>query len=63
MKLTETIISFILKKGLTADLHNVETTIDVPNTTNKAKIKIDRVTITIMRDDEGDETDERKEIQ
>jgi hypothetical protein len=51
MKLTEMIISAILKRGVFADLENVETNFDLPDTKTKLNIKIDNMTITIMKED------------
>lgn len=55
MKITEMIISAILKKGLYVDLKNVDLTVDLPDTNQKAHIKIEQMTVTVMQDEEQGE--------
>ena len=49
MKLTEMIISAILKRGVMADLENVNTTIELPDLNAIAHVEIDHMTVTFLQ--------------
>lgn len=51
MKLTEMIISAILKRGVFADLENIDTTIDIPDLNVTARVEIDHMSVTFLQTD------------
>jgi len=48
MKITEMLISALLKKRLCSDLKDVDIVVDLPNTTQKVHIQIDQITIKLI---------------
>ena len=53
MKITEMLISAILKKGLFSDFKDINIDVDLPNSTQKVHIKIGSMSITLMQDEES----------
>ena len=53
MKITETILSYILKKGVIGESHNVNVDINIPNGDSNIKInvKADNVIIKVQKDE------------
>lgn len=53
MKIIDMLISSILKKGVIAELKNIDTNVQIPNSDIIAHISIEKVTITMMKDEKG----------
>lgn len=54
MKLTDMIISAILKKGIISEARNIEAEVDIPDTKIKVTIKIDHITMKFEKNDKED---------
>lgn len=50
MKLTEALISMIIKKGMIYNAKNFEADIDVPDSNIKINVKIENMTLTVQKD-------------
>lgn len=52
MKLTDAIISAVLKKGVVYEARNFEADIDIPDSNMKINVKIDHMTIKLEKENE-----------
>lgn len=52
MKMIEMLLSALLKKGILAEFHNVETDLDIPDSKMTVKVKIDHMTVSFTKKDE-----------
>jgi len=51
MKITDMILSALLRKGILWESTNVEMTTEIPDTKIKVSIKIDHMTVTFIEDE------------
>ena len=49
MKLSDMIISMIIKKGIINEIRNMECDVDIPDTNVKVKIKAEHITIKLEK--------------
>ncbi len=50
-KLTDVLVSYLLKGGILGEARNIETTIDVPDSNIKITIKAEHVTVKVIKED------------